>query len=210
MIWREVRSTRDESEGFTLIELIVAMGVSMILLVMMASAMAVALRVNTGIVAVNRDNQQANIALGQIQHQVNTANLIFNPATEGTRAGTGTPPGFSVRILAVTSSGTTCDQWRVVTSNLETRSWPDGHAALASRWRTVIAGVVNSSTQPPFVLASTPSYGSRVLALDLSVHTGAPSTPSTKITTSLSSTDAQFFSPLDTQFCTPTPTPGAS
>ncbi|MHB8219322.1 MAG: PulJ/GspJ family protein [Acidimicrobiales bacterium] len=202
---------RAGEEGFSLVEILVAMGVAMTVLALVAMSLAVDLKTSNNSVAVNRENQLANIALLQIQHQTSAADLIFNPATEGAKAGTGIPAGFSLRILTVTSSGRTmtCEQWRVVTTRLELRSWPYGTDS-ASQWRTVITGVTNPSGLPPFVLASTTSYDNRVLDVVLEVRSGGPSVPSTRVATSFSATNAQFFSPTDTQFCTPTPTPGAA
>jgi len=199
-------------EGFSLVEIMVAMGVAMIVLALVAMSLAVDLKTSNNSVAVNRENQLADVALLQIQRQTSAADLIFNPATEGAKAGTGIPPGFSLRILTVTRSGTTCEQWRVVTTRLELRSWPDLSTGTlsVSQWKTVITGVTNPSTQPPFVLASTASYDHRVLNVVLEVRSGGPSIPSTRVATSFSATNAQFFSPTDTQFCTPTPPPGAA
>jgi len=205
---RDLRA-RTREDGFSLVEILVAMGVATIVLALVAASMSVDLKSSNSSVAVNRENQLANIALLQIQHQATAADLIFNPATEGTKAGNGIPKGFSLRILTVTSSGTTCEQWRVVTTKLELRSWPNGQASQVSAWRTVITGVANPATRPPFTLDSTPAYDNRILNVDLEVRDGGPSVPTTRVDTSFSATDAQFFSPTDTQFCTPIPTPGA-
>jgi len=205
---RDLRA-RTREDGFSLVEILVAMGMAMTVLALVAASLAVDLKSSNNSVSVNRENQLANIALLQIQHQATAANVIFNPATEGTKAGNGIPKGFSLRLLTVTGSGTTCEQWRVVTTKLELRSWPDGQASQVSAWRTVITGIANPATQPPFTLDSTPAYGNRILKVDLEVRDGGPSVPPTRVATSFSATDAQFFSPTDTQFCTPTPTPGA-
>ncbi len=205
---RERRRERAGEQGFSLVEILVAMGVATIVLALVATSLAVDLKTNNESVAVNHENQLANDALIQIQQQTSSANLVFNPATEAAKAGTGIPAGFSVRLLSVTASGTTCEQWRVVTTRLEQRSWPEGSPDQVSGWREVIRGVVNPTTRPPFVLATTSVYDNRVLSVDLVVRTGGPTAPSTRVTTSFSATDAQFFSPSDTQFCTPTPTPG--
>jgi len=201
---------RTREEGFSLVEILVAMGVATVIMALVAMSLAVDLKTGNNSVAVNQDNQTANVALLQIQRQATAADIIFNPATEGVRAGAGVPAGFSLRILTVTKSGTTCEQWRVVTTHLELRSWPDLQPDGVSQWRTIITGVVNSSTQPPFVLASTPKYDNRVLDVNLEVRSGGPSVPSTRVTTSFSATNAQFFTPKDIQFCTPPPPPGPS
>ncbi|MDA8356174.1 MAG: type II secretion system protein [Actinomycetota bacterium] len=207
--FEERRRTGRREDGFSLVEILVAMGVAAIVLSLVTASLAVTLKESNGTLAVNQENQLANSVLAQLQQQVTAANVVFNPATEGTNAGAGIPAGFSLRLLIVGRSGTTCEQWRVLTSHLELRSWPEGQPGQASVWRTVASQVTNPATQPPFALASTSSYDNRVLDVDLDIRTGGSPVPALAVRTSFAATDAQFFSPTDTQFCTPVPPAGA-
>jgi len=202
------RLAKAGSDGLTLVEMMIAMAIALIVMSLVFTSMMVVVRISGDSIATNHENQALDLAMVKIQAQVQSANLVFNPTLEGNRAGT-VPPGFSVRIVSVTkeTSGV-CDQWRVTAQQLELRSWkgtPGAAPHTVTPWVAVVNGVVNPTTSPPFALTPTPNYDHRVLRVDLSVHTGAKDAPSTTVHTSFDDTDAQFFSPTDTQFCTPVP-----
>jgi len=192
-------------DGFTLVEMMIAMLIATIVIGLVTLSLPLSLKLGDNTAAMAHANDKADIALATIGHQVVSANIIFNPATEGTKAGTRISPGFSLRLLTDSKGQTVCVQWRLTAGSLEVRSWPNG-ASNATEWSTIATKVDNTTTKPPFVLASTSHYGNRLLEVDLYLQSNITKPPaSTRVRSSFAASDAEFFSPNDTQFCTPVP-----
>lgn len=213
---RTRRTAPAAEQGFTLLELLIAMGIGVVVITLVMMSLGLYVQTGDNGVAMGQADSNADLVLAQIQREIVGTNVIFNPATEGTNAGTGIPPGFSLRVLTAAAGQTTCVQWRVLGSgagplagDLQTRSWPNGEPSKVTQWSTIATGVDNAATQPPFVLDTTSGYGHRLLDVDLVIR--AAHTPRsdavTQVRASFSALDAEFFSPTDRQFCTPVPSP---
>jgi prepilin-type N-terminal cleavage/methylation domain-containing protein len=186
-IWRMLR--RDD-RGMTLVELLVSM---MILGIAMAIFGTTLASVQNGIVAQDRfsqANDQARLALEQLDRQMRSGNVLYDPAAEGTAtSGAGSSyNGYMVRIYTQTNADTqgyTCVQWRINSSKqLQTRSWPPEDTADVTAWRTVADGIVNKAVGvPAFSLDSDSLKGNRVLnvTLRVSVDPNATATSATEI-----------------------------
>lgn len=200
-------------DGFTLIELIIAMAIGMVVLGLTLISLTVSIRTGYSGVAMGQANDKANLAFTELRRQVSAADIVFNPATEGTNAGATIPTGFSLRILTDQSGTTTCVQWRLIdtaaTGTLQVRSWPDGEPTQVTAWVPVVAGIVNPATTPPFALATTTAYGNRLLDVDLVVKAAntRASPVTTQIRSSFAAFNAQFFAGTHSAFCSPVPAP---
>lgn len=203
---RRTKAESHENEaGFTLVELLIAMGLGSLVVGLAFAAFGVFSNAGNTAVAIGKSTSAADTALAQIQSQVESANVLFNPATEGTRAGAGIPAGFSLRILTVVKGATTCEQWRVSSGDLQKRTWATGSTSSVP-WATITTGVSNPRTEPPFSLASTTAYGGRMVNVDLVITASSNNrSGATTVDDSFTAFDAEFFSSSDTQFCTPVP-----
>lgn len=199
---------RDES-GLTLIELMIAISLGVLVLVLVLGSLTLALRTGDNGLAAGKANDKLSLAMTEIKKQVVSAYVLFNPATEGSKAGSAIPAGFSLRLLSPSTGQPRCDQWRLAGTVLEDRSWIDGNATSATPWATVATGVVNPADQPPFALAATTEYGGRLLNVNLvvSASTTLGSNTTTQVQASFTAANAEFFPPSHTQFCTPVPRP---
>lgn len=193
-------------EGMTLMEILVAMPIALLALGLVLTLIIVTTNVEGDGVALGRANANVDDALNSIKRDVANANVIFNPATEGVRAGSTIKPGFSLRMLTVVGGRTMCVQWRVKGGALQDRSWPVGATTMTVPWVTRFAGVFNQQTSPPFYMTGTSPYGNRIVNVRIAMTASTATLASTsEIQSSFSASDAQFFHASTTQFCTPTP-----
>jgi hypothetical protein len=179
------------------------------------TTMSTFLTATNSAIKLGQADDQATLVMDQLEHQIVSANVLYNPATEGTNAGTNPdttaiPAGFSLRIYTQIHGVATCEQWRVFdTGVVQSRSWTDTSTPVVVRWIQQMTGVVNPSTTPPFVLDSTSQYGDRVLDVDLIVQTGASKSNTITVTSSITARNAEFYqsATADTADCTPVPSP---
>jgi prepilin-type N-terminal cleavage/methylation domain-containing protein len=207
-------------DGYTLIEILVAMTIAVIVIGLILVSVPLIVQLSSNTVAAGQANDRAYVVLGELQRQVVAADVIFDPATESTNAGTmygaSTMAGYSLRIYTTASGAPKCVQWRLVppapghTGELQTRSWKGLDNTLTG-WTTLVTGIENdptTATTVPFVLNSNSTYGHRLLDINLVFDAGSSSTSTrrTQYQTSFAATDAQFFAPSTADsFCTPVP-----
>ena len=214
---------RRGEEGFSVLEMLIAMMIGMVLLGLVMVSLSTFLQTGYDGVATGQANDNAALTMTVIRRQVVNADVLYNPANEGSNAGPTIPSGFSLRMLTAgarttappeTVLGTitvpTCVQWRLLkTGNLQDRSWPTGHPTTVRSWHTVMTGLVNRRpTTPPFKLDMTGAYQHRVLKLTLMLPETVKSTgTSLTLRSSVTALDAQFFAPTASEYCSPVPTP---
>jgi prepilin-type N-terminal cleavage/methylation domain-containing protein len=171
----------------TLIELLVSMMILGIAMVIFGTTLT---SVQRGIVAqdqLSRANDQARLAMEQIDREMRSGNVLYNPASEGTSNGDTTQNYYMVRIYTQTNADTRaigddngyrCVQWRVANEELQTRSWPPLRPDDATAWRTVAEGIVNkTSSVRAFELDNDVLKGNRVLNVTLHVSVDSDATP---------------------------------
>jgi prepilin-type N-terminal cleavage/methylation domain-containing protein len=174
-------SVRDE-RGLTLVELLVAMAIlSIVMLVFtrtLASVQMAAVRQEN----LSRTNDQLRLVVEEMDRQIRSGQVLFDPASEGSSTCSGCVAGYTLRVYtmsnanAVSAGGlgyATCVLWKVASTSpyaLKTVRWqssdPNG---TVTAWRTVATGVVNSQISgatAPFTLES----GSRTLDLSFAVN----------------------------------------
>ncbi len=217
-----VRGVGRTDEGFSVLELLVAMVIGLVLLGLVMVSLSTFLQTGYDGIASGQANDNAALTMTVIRRQTVNADVLYNPADEGTNAGATIPSGFSVRMLtagarttapATTPSGSitvpTCVQWRLLTTgNLEDRSWPTGRPTTVRPWRTVMSGLVNPASTPPFALDMTGAYQHRVLKLTFVLpETARRGGTTLTLHSSVTALDAQFFAPTASEYCSPVPSP---
>ena len=171
----------NDERGLTLVELLVAMAIlSIVMLVFtktLASVQMAAVRQEN----LSRTNDQLRLVVEEMDRQIRSGQVLFDPAAEGASTCTGCLPGYTLRVYteananAVSAGGlgySTCVVWKVASSSpyaLQTARWqssaPD---ATVTPWRTVATGIVNSQVggAAPFTLEP----GNRSLDVSFAVN----------------------------------------
>ena len=178
---KRTASLRDE-RGMTLVELLVAMAIlSIVMLVFtktLASVQMAAVRQEN----LSQTNDQLRLVVEEMDRQIRSGQVLFDPASEGSTTCTGCVAGYTLRVYtmsnanAVSAGGVgyaTCVLWKVGSTSpyaLKTVHWQssDPNGTVTS-WRTVATGIVNSQISgaaAPFTLES----GSRTLDLSFAVN----------------------------------------
>ena len=221
-----------EDGGFTMVEVILAMGVMMIVLIMGMRAATSAVNVETQAVSKGQATTQAVIALTELRQEIVSANVIFDPANEiyhsGSRngqnyAGTNTDhanirAGWSLRIYTELNGIDECVQWRLLDTasggKLQTRTWDPSWSlgnpdAAVHPWSTLATNVANGSTQTPFSLDYSANYGganSRLVDVLLIASANDKYVNPVTLQSAIAARDAEYF-PASTNDCYPVPTP---
>jgi len=195
----------------------VASAVMIVVVTMGFVATQSVMSVSTGALAKAQATSVSALALSQIREETTSANILYDPAAEGANAGTNPdgsaiPAGFSLRIYTQANGIFTCMQWRVLdTGVLQTRSWSNEWQTNGDveNWTSLLTGVVNPVSTPPFVLDSGANYGgsasSRLLDVDLVLGGKTVALP-VVVDSSIAGRDAEYY-PQNTGDCSPVPTP---
>jgi type II secretory pathway pseudopilin PulG len=170
----------------TLIELTVSMALLTIAAVVFLSTLVFVQR------AVSRQgqrsitNDQARLALEQLDHEIRSGNLLYDPALENDPAN-GIYGGMSLRIYTQTNAnirdpGNQCVQWRILNKTLWERkratNWRDDPVTLVTDWIIVADNIQNQSVTPQvsaFALDPDPAKGGRVIVISLLVNAATSS-----------------------------------
>jgi len=199
------------------LELLMAMGMLSVVMLMGFQAVGTVLGVGNKALGRSQSTTVAGLAMTQLRQETVSANILFNPATEGANAGTnpdGTAiaPGFSLRIYTQTNGVFTCVQWRLLdTGALQLRSWSDlwQSNGVVRNWTTLMTGIANPASTPPFALDAGGNYGgsvsSRLLDVDLVVNNYKGAGNSVEVRASIAGRDAEYY-PQNTGDCSPVPT----
>ena len=207
------RRLTSDQRGVTLVELVVSMMVLGIAMLIFSTTL---MTVQTSVV--NQDlhmqtNDQARLALQQIDREMRSGNVLYDPATEGTLtpgSGGAADNNYMVRIYTQTNAndrGYSCVQWRITNSKeLQTRWWPPENPDAVSEWRTVATGIVNRAfSVPAFQLDTDPLKGNRVLNVTLRVSVDPDATPleATEIKAAFTGRNTAYGYPVTV--CSPVP-----
>jgi type II secretory pathway pseudopilin PulG len=170
----------------TLIELTVSMALLSIAAVVFLSTLVFVQR------AVDRQstrsvtNDQARLAMEQLDHEIRSGNLLYDPALENDPAN-GIYAGMSLRVYTQTNAnirtpGNQCVQWRILNKVLWQRhwatNWRDDPATLVTNWTIVANSIQNQSVTPQvpaFALDPDPAKGGRVIIVSLLVNSSTVS-----------------------------------
>ncbi|MBV8984800.1 MAG: type II secretion system protein [Acidimicrobiia bacterium] len=211
---------RADQAGFTLVETLIASALLGVVLTMCYAFLA-SMQMEVGRVdSRQQSNDQATLAAHELDREVRSGNVLYDPTQEGSNAGTSPdgsaiPPGFSVRIYTQANGIQRCVQWRVVdTGVLQKRSWADqwenDPSTLVSGWRTVATGIVNPTSQPPFSLDSSAGDAtksvSRLVDVDFVANANSTLGASAEVQLSVAGRNTEYF-PTNSGLCSDIPTP---
>src|SRR3972149_11452461 len=144
---RGSRRRVDEEEGLSLVELLVAMFIFGIVMLIFTQTLA---SIQSAVVHQDnlaRTNDQARLALEQLDREIRSGNVLYDPSTES-------DPYYMVRVYTQSNSptlgGYSCVLWKIDDEGqLLTRHWPEGDATEATEWRGGAPGVVNKKAGGP-------------------------------------------------------------
>jgi prepilin-type N-terminal cleavage/methylation domain-containing protein len=219
--WTRLRARlRRDERGFTLVELMVASALLGIVVTMCLGFLVSIQNAVSRADSRQQTNDQAALAAHEVDRQIRSGNVLYDPTAEGANAGTNPdgsaiPSGFSLRIYTQANGIQRCVQWRVLnTKALQKRSWSEAWendpATLVSAWGTVATGIVNTSSQPPFALDS--SSGdvtksvSRLVNIDFLANNNSNKGATAEIQLSVAGRNTEYF-PTNSGLCTDIPTP---
>lgn len=205
--------------GLTAVEMLVASALLISVSVIGFSAVGTIYGLSNRTLDTAQSATASGLVMGELRQEGVSANIVFDPSTEGTNAGTNPdgsaiPPGFSLRIYTQNNGFYSCVQWRLLdTGELQTRQWPNGQTP--PNWSsasTLLSGVVNYSPPAPFTNLTKPfvldansayyglsSSGGRLLDVDLILDQHKTETP-VEIRTSIAGRDAWYY-PANSGLC---------
>lgn len=212
------RRHRSGEGGFTLVEMSLTMALLCLVMTLAFGVTDVFLKIDASFVNQGQATERAAAVLAEMRSEIASANIVYDPANEGTNAGyeadgkTVVPAGFSLRIYTQLNGELVCQQWRVVNDELEERSWSDlwTDNGIVLPWSVLLTDVDNPSGTKPFVLDYGAGYGgqnsSHLIDLTLDVSGDGSEESATTFETSIAARDAEYY-PSDTGDCSPVPTP---
>jgi type II secretory pathway pseudopilin PulG len=198
-LWREER-------GITLTELMI----TVTLLTLVTGAFLTFLESTNRAVVVEQErslaNDEARLAVQQLDREVRSANYIYDPDDE-------IQPykGYSLRVYTQANAptrtpGFQCVQWRIQDGDLLRRSWPTGQPGLASSWRLVAGNIVNVDLgQAAFKMDTDPDKGGRTVRVTLFVDVDLDDAVSRPVRLETSLTGRNVPSGYTASVCNPAP-----
>ncbi len=202
---RRMRERLGDERGVTLPELLVATVIMGIVMVVFGTTLA---SVQMGIVRqdnLSRSNDQARLAMQQLDREIRSGNVLYDPAIE-------TVPFYTLRVYtqsnADTRNGFTCVLWQLNDEGeMLTRTWPPNQPGSASDWRVVATGIVNKELGvPAFALDPDPLKGDRTLNVTLRVNEDLENRPTQTIEISESLTGRNTSYGYPASVCSTLPT----
>ncbi|MEO7015158.1 MAG: type II secretion system protein [Leifsonia sp.] len=195
---------RGHDDGYTLFELIVAMGIFSVFLSILVASVVSITHASTSVQAVSGSTNGALIAFQALDREIRYADAINFP-------GTGTDGGRYVefRTPAEDTVGrqTICTQWIYdpVAQLIKQRSWVDASGAKIPAWHTELSNVVNQGTGTyPFQMLPASVGGSPVQQLVITLQAGAPPLKaSTTVVTNFAARNSSISSPSNTDVLMP-------
>lgn len=194
----QLREGRRGDKGTTLVELLISMTIFSLALAMVYSVLITVQRQTNDQTSRADSVGNARLALQQIDRQVRSGNVLYNPASE-------TLP-LSMRVYTQANGDQRCVQWQVFNGKLRSRSWSptwttDGQV---SAWAVVAHDVVNTTATPPFALqGGSTAYGSRLADVTLLVKSPTGGGKPVNVTSSLSGRNTAYG--YDPGVCNPAP-----
>ena len=198
---REVRRATQRTRhvggdrGVTLVETLVVMIIFSVLLTIIFGVLISVQRQTVDTVRRADSVDQVRIGLSQIDRQVRSGNVFYNPANEVLP--------MSMRVYTQSNGIPRCVQWQVTGGVLRTRSWEPLTGAIEDDWHPIARNIVNVvdsdpatvDQEAPFALAGggvTTSYGSRLVNVMLLVKDPKAGGKPIEVRASLSGRNTQY------------------
>jgi hypothetical protein len=193
-------------EGVTLVELMVSMGIMVVVVVALLGVLGQAFASLGRQTARSNDEDQARLAVEELDREIRSGNLLYDPALETGPVGSDVVAGMSLRVYTQTNAdtrdpGNRCVQWRITSGGLlQRRDWSVNWAVdgQVSGWRAVAQNVVNRSLSPQvtaFTLDPDPSKGGRTMIITISVQTDASKGKAVSIRQSITGRNTEYGYP---------------
>ncbi|WP_082096750.1 type II secretion system protein [Demequina gelatinilytica] len=190
-----LRRMREEDRGFTLVELLIAMGIFGLLMALVFNLLIEMMYQSNDNLARTRAVEQARLGISQIDRQIRSGNVILDPAMENpANAGlAASETYYSLRVYTQEDGGDMCVQWRVLFpdaaseyGSLQFREWEAGDPSSVTSWANVANNVVAATgtpdlddpeTWPPFWVDTSLSADARTTAqrIRITLRMGDPS-----------------------------------
>ena len=174
-------------DGITLVELLVAMSIMSIVMVMFSTVLVSMQRTVVNTDRLSRANDQARLAIEQLDKELRSGNVISDPAAAISGYTGGAPANQRLLIYtqanATIRGGSVCELWQITTTNqLQARTWLPGSDSWLTSWRTVAEYIVNRSTSTnAFELTGDALKGNRTLNIHLMVNPDYTNAPTSTI-----------------------------
>jgi len=145
-------------EGFTLVEMMIAVALLGVVLAIFLTTFAAVQTAASREDQRSRNNDQARLAVEELDREIRSGNVLFDPAKEnqGITSCAGCVAGYTLRVYTQSNyptRGSVCRLWRITDAgDLETRYWPalpPGSISGATPWMTVASGIANAQAKPP-------------------------------------------------------------
>ena len=177
-----LRTIDRDQRGMTLVELMISVALMVVVAVIFTTVL---LAVQKGVIrqqARSEINDQARLALEQMDREVRSGSVLYDPASEPAAvcAGKDCAPSYSVRVYTQANAptrqatyggdGTQCVQWVIDDQQLFRRAWEVGGTASLSGWRMIAEGVVNREPLVNVPAFSLPNPDSNVLDITLMLN----------------------------------------
>jgi type II secretory pathway pseudopilin PulG len=202
----------------TLVELLVSMSILSIVLLVFFSVLA---SVQRGVVAqdtLSRTLDETRLALQQLDRELRSGNVLYDPALENAPPGSGgipscsgCLPGYTLRVYTQTNADTRgtykCVLWKIDTEQrIMTRQWQPSDPSNATGWRIVATGIVNGSlNKPAFTLDPDPLKGGRTLNVLYAVNSDLAHRPTQTVLVQASLTGRNTSYGYPANVCQQTP-----
>ena len=206
-----LRAVARDERGMSLVELMVSVALMTIVAVIFTTVL---LSIQQAVIrqqARSEINDQARLALEQMDREIRSGNVLYDPADESpaTCAGKDCEPFYSLRVYTQANAPTRippqqCVQWVIDDQQLFRRAWDVGAASSLSGWRMVAEGIVNREPSVAVPAFELPSEESKVLDITLMVNSryGGQDVPNTvRMDTSIAIRNTGTGDP-----CSPIPT----
>jgi type II secretory pathway pseudopilin PulG len=195
----------------TLVELVVAMSILSIVLLIFTSVLASVQRTAVLNQVYSEANDQARLAIQQLDRELRSGNVITDPADE-IEDFDDAPANQRLLIYTQTNLPTRghaqCELWKVTDDReLQVRRWIPGSSTWETAWVTVAEGVVNRDTAvDTFTMNSDPMKGERTVDIYLQINPDLEQNPTRTIDIQASLTGRNTSYNYPTNICLTLPT----
>jgi len=218
MMWTLIVRRANGERGTTLVELLVAMAIMGIVVLSFTAVLGSVQRGVARQESLSQTLDQARLALQQLDRELRSGNVLYDPALENAAVGTpgrivscsGCVPGDTLRVYTQTNADTRgtfqCVLWKIAGGDVMTRSWPPLEPDNASAWRIVATGIVNPDVgQLAYTLDPDPLKGGRTLNVVYAVNSDLAhrATQTTRIQGSFTGRNTSYGYPANVCLQTP-------
>lgn len=190
----QARNGRTDEAGYTLVEIIVAMGIFAVFLSMFVGAVVAVSRVSTEARVDAQTSSAAGIALQHIERSVRYADAVNQPGAVGRTAYV----EWRTDAASAPSDVTTCTQlrYRADDGTVALRSWPAASTPTTARWSVIMRDVIGTATGSyPFTTVAAAAGVSNYQGLTVHLRAGLDDRAGSEATTTIYAKNSSVESP---------------